>query len=256
MFRFLCCCLLFSQLVFAKELVTIAVGEWSPYISEKLKYQGVVGRIVRNAFALEGVEVQFRYYPWSRALDMNKKGLFHGTAPWYITEDRKKLFLYSEDYICRISTVFFHLKTFVFNWKDYKDIGSRFKIGGTIGYLYSEGFQKAIKDKTINVEWVATDELNLKKLFKRRIDIFPNDIMAGYAKVYELFPKQISEMVTNHPRMIKDDPAYLMISKEIPNSEELVKKFNRGLSKLKASGQFDKYYDELLEGKYIIEEKD
>ena len=57
MLRLLCCCLLFSHLVFAKELVTIAVGEWSPYISGKLKYQGVVGRIVRNAFALEGIDI-------------------------------------------------------------------------------------------------------------------------------------------------------------------------------------------------------
>ncbi|MCX4030054.1 hypothetical protein H0A36_01695 [Endozoicomonas sp. SM1973] len=34
------CCLLACQLANAVERITIAVGEWPPYISDKMKYQG------------------------------------------------------------------------------------------------------------------------------------------------------------------------------------------------------------------------
>ncbi|WP_163834154.1 hypothetical protein [Spartinivicinus ruber] len=46
-----------------------------------------------------------------------------------------------------------------------------------------------------------------------------------------------------------------IISKEFPNSQQLKEKFDRGLSKLKESGQFDEYYDELLAGKYALDKK-
>ncbi|MDE1463969.1 substrate-binding periplasmic protein [Spartinivicinus poritis] len=245
------CGLLVCQLASAVERITIAVGEWPPYISDKMKYQGVVGRVIRDAFAIEGVQVQYRFYPWSRALEMTKKGAFHGSAPWYITEDRKQHFLYSNDFVCRITAVFFHLKSVDFDWKNYKELGRSYKIGATIGYLYSEEFQQMVKNKVINVEWVATDELNFKKLLKHRIDIFPNDAIAGYAQLYKFFPEQEAALVTNHPRTLKDDPAYLMISKGFPNSTQLKERFDRGLSKLKRSGQFDEYFNELLEGKYV-----
>jgi len=54
-------------------------------------------------------------------------------------------------------------------------------IGGVLGYFYQKEFEKA----GLNVEYVATDEQNLKKLLAGRIDIFP---VAGITGV--VFDKQ------------------------------------------------------------------
>jgi len=51
----------------AEEKIRIATGEYEPFLSENLKHNGVGLRIIREAFALEGGEVEYGWYPWKRA---------------------------------------------------------------------------------------------------------------------------------------------------------------------------------------------
>jgi hypothetical protein len=43
--------------LFCKENIVVAVGEYAPLTSESLKYNGAVPRIIKEAFALEGVQL-------------------------------------------------------------------------------------------------------------------------------------------------------------------------------------------------------
>lgn len=62
-------CLVISNPVAADLLFRVTTWEWPPMISRELKGGGPLCRLVTHAFALEGVRVEFDFYPWKRAID-------------------------------------------------------------------------------------------------------------------------------------------------------------------------------------------
>ncbi|MBF0233705.1 MAG: hypothetical protein HQK65_11810 [Desulfamplus sp.] len=69
----------FSSRSFAKEIIRLTNGEWPPYLHKELKYYGVASRIVTEAFALEGITVEYDFFPWGRAYEYAKSGEWNGS---------------------------------------------------------------------------------------------------------------------------------------------------------------------------------
>lgn len=65
------------------ETVSIAVGEWPPYISEPLPNQGFLCEVVRQAFAEEDLDVSFHFYSWAEAYRLTVDGRYVVTMPWF-----------------------------------------------------------------------------------------------------------------------------------------------------------------------------
>ena len=59
---------LVANLSFA-EKITLANGEWAPYLSKGLKHSGYMSHIVSEAFAEEGIEVEYVFLPWKRGFE-------------------------------------------------------------------------------------------------------------------------------------------------------------------------------------------
>src|SRR5262245_16105332 len=108
-------CLLCHGLAAAQE-VRLTNGEWAPYLGTKLPHQGVASRIVKEAFALEGVEVRWEFYPWARSLHLAERGERAGTAVWLRSPEREKTFFVS-DPVIESSYYFFHRKDHPLDWK-------------------------------------------------------------------------------------------------------------------------------------------
>lgn len=230
------------------DVIRLASGEWPPYQSEKLKYAGVASRIVTEAFALEGVEVHYRYFPWSRALRNAATGEMDGTFLWFDSAERRKTFLIS-DPVIDIQYVFFHLKNKPLSWNSISDL-ENLSIGATLKYTYGEQFDTAEKEKRINVDRVASDELNFKKLVKGRVDIFPCDLDAGLELISKLFTPEEAENLTWHQKPVRAAPHHLLLSRKAADSEKLMMLFNKGLKTLKESGKVQQYLDESRRGEY------
>ncbi|MBF0227777.1 MAG: transporter substrate-binding domain-containing protein, partial [Desulfobacterales bacterium] len=116
--------LLFGLVIFLNLLIVsnaeeknirLTIGEWPPLYSEKLKHYGVMSHITEEAFALEGVKVQWGFFPWARAFDLAKKGDWHGTSGWSPTDERSEFFYFS-DRVYEEPVVFFYLKESKFDW--------------------------------------------------------------------------------------------------------------------------------------------
>jgi len=148
----------------AEETIRLASGEWPPYQSENLRHCGVASRIVTEAFALGGVRVEYGYFPWNRSLNIAKRGKWDGTFLWFDTPERRKDFHIS-DSVVDIQYVFFHLKSYPFEWSTIEDLKG-IRIGGTLGYDYGESFQNAEKKKEIRVRRSNKDKLILKNYSK------------------------------------------------------------------------------------------
>lgn len=246
----LCWSCVFSASVFSTEPIRITNGEWPPYLSKELKHYGVVSHIVTKAFELAGVEVKYDFFTWKRSFDQAKVGRRDGTAVWFRSAEREKYF-YISDPVVDAQYVYFHLKSFPFDWNTIDDLKGM-TIGGTKGYNYGDAFMNAEKLNIIKVQRTPKDELNFKKMLKDRIQIFPNDLDVGYDMLRKLFSPQKAALFTHHPKPVKSDPLHLLLSKKIKRNQSMIDLFNKGLTQLKKSGQYEQMLKDSREGMYFI----
>lgn len=219
--------LAFSTSVYASESITLAVGEWPPYLSQELKNGGPTTRLVKQAFANSGVETQIQWLPWPRALRRTAKAQFAATFPWYESTERSKSFLYS-DPIQTESGVIFHRKGFQFDWNKLADL-QPYRIGANTSYFYSEEFARMEEDGELNVTRADTEQQLIEMLVKGRLDIF---LMAKTSGL--VFIEQAGEKgeIVHHPKPVHTSKLYVLFPKEDPKSLERIEAFNAGFRKL------------------------
>ncbi len=225
------------------EKITLANGEWAPYLSEKLKHHGYMSRIVKEAFAEEGIEVEYVFLPWKRGYEEAKKGVYAGSLIWGYNDDRAKDFLYS-DTVATLGTSLFYNKDKPVDWKEPKDL-SKYKIGGMIGYAY--GIEELEKSGTVKIDRIDNVEGNYRKLAAGRLDIVLEDTEVGLESIagYGLADKLVP-----HPQTLEPRKYSVIFSKNYPKAQELMEAFNRGLQKVIDDGRYDKYLQESRSGDY------
>ncbi|MCX4027535.1 transporter substrate-binding domain-containing protein [Endozoicomonas sp. SM1973] len=231
--------------VYAASQLTVRLtnGEWLPFQSANLKHFGVASHIVTEAFANENVKVEYVFMPWKRAYIEAKEGRFDGSLIWSPDSEREKDFFFS-DIIVHGKSVIFHLKSTSFDWKEYSDF-INLKVGGVIGYKYQF---ESIND--IKIERAYSEIAIFKMLLNKRVDILPSDLDAGYAILYSNYSDDEVNKVTHHPRPYNTTTYHLILSKKIKQNENLIKLFNAGLKKLKASGKYNTYFENSRRGLY------
>jgi len=231
---------------FAQETVRIATGEYPPYYSQKYQDFGPIPAIVTQAFAQMNIRVEFGFFPWSRSLELAKNNHWDGSCCWFETSQWQEAFYYSDVLISR-EKIFFHLKSYPFDWHSYEDLQGM-AIGTTARHAYGEDFARASEKGLLAIEQVPSNEMNLKKLLAGRIDIFPIERSVGYQLLSELFPPEKAQLVTHHPKVLYSGSVRLLISKKNPKGRDIMEKFNLGLKKLKASGDYRQLFIKAREG--------
>ena len=246
---FLICFTVWMQVVSAQETIRIAIGEWQPILSKHAPHYGFAAHVITEAFARQGIQVEYGFYPWKRAYLIAKEGVsWDGTAVWLHNEERAKDFYYS-DPVVPTTVSFFHLVDVDFDWESIEDLGDT-KIGVTSGYSYGPEFDSAVKTGEMNAEESRTDRLNLQKLLRGRIEAFPGEVAVMYSLIRELFSPETAARFTHHPKALLKQPQHLLISKADPDNERWIREFNTGLKKLKESGRYDRIMEDSVSGQY------
>lgn len=249
--RFLLTILLFccsAQIIASDTRIRITNGEWEPYLSESSYQYGLASHIVSEAFKLEGISIDWGFFPWKRSYELARLGKWDASAVWWPSEDAKRDFWIS-DPVVETSFVFFHLKDKPFDWETIEDLQG-LKIGITLGYDYGKEFMAAMHQGRILVDAHSQDELNYKKLLLGRIDVFPNDPLVGYAQIKNTFSPENAERFTHHPRVFEKSTLSLIISRQSEKGKYFLEKFNSGLAKLKASGRLKQMFKDMESGAY------
>ena len=241
--------LFFSITLLSETTIRITNGEWEPFLSEYSYQYGFDSHVVTEAFKLEGIKVKWEFFPWKRAYKIARDWEeWDATCCWWPTQEAKHSFLLS-DVISKTSFVFFHLKSYKFDWKSIDDLKG-ISIGGTLGYDYGKVFMNAMATKKIEVQNVPNDEQNYRKLLFNRIHIFPNDPIVGYSQIRNNFSPSDVKLFTHHPKVFELSTLHLIISKKSKNGKFFLNKLNSGLKKLKESGRYDQMLKDLETGKY------
>lgn len=227
------------------EIVRLTNGEWPPYQSPDLPHYGAASWLAQRAFELEGYEVKYGFFPWSRAYYMAETGQYDGSLIWSYSKERAKKFLYSEPFI-HTNTVFFYNRENPLKWDDWADLKGKV-IGATTGYYYGEAFAQAEAAGLFTVDRVSSDELNLKKLIAGRLDAFPLSLDVGRYMLRAHFNDIERARIDWHPKPLRKTAYHLIISRKSPRAQALVEAFNRGVAKLKASGEYERIMQSVLE---------
>jgi polar amino acid transport system substrate-binding protein len=239
-----------SVSVQAQETVRLTNGDWKPWLSEELEHSGVVSHIVTEAFALQGIEVEYEFYPWKRGYKLAAKGKFDGSVVWSRKHAREAEFYYSEP-VFSDEKVFFHLNSFAFSWNTMDDL-EQVVIGATLGYAYGNDFDEADKAKKIKVQRVPNDETNIKNLLAGRIQVFPCNRGVGYELINGLSADQ-AQLLTHNTKTLSSKPYHLIVSRALgEKGQHIINEFNKGLAKLRESGKLAEYFAASDSGEYTV----
>jgi len=243
---------LFAGLCPAHETVRITTGEWPPYISKKLKHQGVVTHIIREAFKLENIKAEFFFFPWKRSKLLVKNGKFDACSVWAKFAVMEQDFYYS-DTVAKGEFVFFHPKTVDFDWSGVDDL-KNYKVGGVLGNVYSEEIKQAEKNGSMKIYYKPAELDVMKLLIHGRVEVFPVNRQVGYYLLNKHFSGEEAGRITHHGKPLRISRYSLIFSRVVEKNRERIKRFNRGLAKLKKSGRYDRFLVESQVGDYILPE--
>lgn len=239
---------LIAGVALAEEAIVLTNGEWPPFFSEALEDQGVGSRICKEAFARARMDVKYRFVPWKRGLQAARTGEATGSVGWRKTPERTKLFYFS-DPILTVSSVLFHRQGSHFDWQTLDDIGP-LTVGATLGYAYTDILQPYVEKHGGKLEIAPSDEINMGKLAAGRIDVFPCAQAVGSYLIDTKLSPRSAGLITHHPKPLLLGGIHLIISKDNPDGQKLITRFNAGLRELSQSGLYDQYIKELRSNRY------
>lgn len=220
--------------------ITVATGEFPPWTGSSLPHDGYVNHIIAEAFASQGVKIDFVYQPWKRAFEEARQGKFDATSYWYENTERRESMIFS-DLLVTNRTVFFQRREDAdIQWKTLSDL-SQYRMSATLGFTYTEDFYRAIDSSIISPIMVPSDMQNLKLLMAKRTDMFATDEMSGFYMAAQLSidPRKLKVV---EPALVSPK-GYLLASKTNPDSVLIIDIFNRGLRAIKANGRYQAILD-------------
>lgn len=230
----------------AGESVRITNGEWPPFTSRQLANGGLLSRIVAEAFALEGVTVEYGYFPWKRSYELAKSGRWDGSVGWAPSSEHRRDFEMSEPVIF-VGKGLYHLKDTTFDWKVIDDL-NRWRVGGTAGYSYGDEWDRAVKAGRLRIDEVTADEQSLRKLLLRRIDVIAMEVEVAEYLIQTILTPEEAAAIVRHPRLLTQAPICLALSRQSARAPGLLLRFNRGLQRLKDSGKYEQYVGQVGRG--------
>ncbi|MGD8111548.1 substrate-binding periplasmic protein [Vibrio sp. TRT 17S01] len=225
--------------------IVFITGEWPPYTSAHINNGGLITEIVSATINEMDIDAKLSFVPWERGEKMLKNGEAFGFFPYAITPERKKNFVFSERLLINPSGKFFYktskLKSVpeIKTWEDFKPY--KFAV------LAGDASVEVMSQIGIEMERVISDDLNVHRLYKERVDFVQMDPVLGWYLIEQLYPGEthlFSTLDITFQELIgesgnPDWDSYLMVSPDYPNASELLKSFNESLERIKANGEYD-----------------
>jgi polar amino acid transport system substrate-binding protein len=214
---------------FAGRVLTVAGDPWGPYLDPGHHRLGLSAELVREAFRTQGYRVEFKIIDWLKAQEMASRGEVILMNAWY-TPDRASAFFVSDPYL-RSRGVFLARRGSGFKYRGIESLKG-LRVGRMRGYAYDPEFIKVY----IPYDGVSFIDL-ARKVASRRIDLVPEDQLVALWELKKKEPLLLDKLqVVEGP--LKETTVHLMASRVMPDGEETIRAFNRGLKELKRSGQY------------------
>ena len=228
------------------DTVVISTGEWAPWIGEDMEGYGFVGRLIKKAFAREGYDVKFQFYPWERAFRKLMQGEVHASAYWFESEEREKYAYYSKPLTVE-QTVFWYRRDNPLNdWEELRDL-QNYRIGASRGITYTEEFWQLAREGVLDIDLANDDLSNFRKLLHGRVDLFPSSKINAREMLERNLEEAQIKQLDYHERSLRGQTGHLLFPRGYSTSRALLEIFNRELEELKDESVYEELYQELIE---------
>jgi len=136
-----------------------------------------------------------------------------------------------------------------FDWQRFDDL-TGMTLGGGLEYSYGPAFDAFLARGKVRMERVSSDQQNFEKLLKERIVLYPQEVNVGYAALRSQFTPAERARITHHPKPLLVNQSYLLFPKSLSGSDLLRQRFDQRLQQYRDSGRYQRYFDDLDQGKY------
>ncbi len=220
-----------------ENTIRLANGYWPPYNGSDLPHGGCDSWVIEEAFALQGIKVEYDYFPWVRSLSLSKNGDWDGTPAWADSPEFRKQYFISAEPTTIQEWVFFYRKDQPFIWQTLEDLAGK-RVGLTTGYVYSDAFDGLKQKETVTFIESSSDAANLEMLLAGRIDVFAMERNVGHYLIQTLFDEETQALLVASPNSFSQFNTHLLLSRAIPKNEERMAAFNLGMQQLRGSGRY------------------
>lgn len=217
----------------ARDISMLTV-EWAPHYGSELPEKGLTTAIVKAAFKAGGHTSDVEFIPWTRALKEVEEGKSDVVMGAYYNDERAEKYYFSDRIYSLDLGLIARPGLGVSKYESLRDL-TPYSIGITRGFANSEEFDSAAY---LNKQVATFPNLNIRKLFRGRIDMaVMNFDLFRYEARKEGFC--ISDVEFMEPPL-ETHGLYLMASRNIPDGEQIMQDFNRGLATIRKNGEFDR----------------
>lgn len=226
------CLFLFSFYppAFAGRELHLVATNYPPFYADALPEQGGVAQVVKEAFKRQGYDASLKFYPFARAALLVKTGQADGIVGLWYRKEREQWTQYSAP-IQPVQIVFYKRKDHPLSFSQLSDLKS-YTIGIGRGYANPPEIFAA----GLTTEEGNSDEMNLKKLFLKRIDlILIGNNLARY--LIKKGPAEYADAFEPVGPPIATEVFHLGVSLAVTDHQQLVADFNQGLMSMKNDGR-------------------
>jgi len=227
--------------------IRLTNGEWAPYQSENLPEFGAASALVSKAFEAVGIDVQFGFFPWNRALIQAERGAWDGTFMWVLTPERARLFLASDPLFTLQEVVFFSHDNPIDASKP-EDLKGKV-MGALDSSAFGRQFASQIEDGSIYVARVRNNQQLFEMLAMGRVDFVPELETSGYDAVREHLSEDQRNRIGHLESMTYPWAYHLLVSRQIEDGPFFIDAFNRGMAVIRANGEFERIIGPLIRPK-------
>lgn len=225
----------------AKEIWIITSLDWPPFSGKELPGGGVGITVLRRALNAEGIELEVKFLPWSRAIVTAGDPTYLGVFPSWHEEVRAG---FSKSIVIFSSPVgFVEPRDKPLAWKKLTDLKGKL-IGVVQDYGNTVEFNSLVKNKMIRTEIVQNDLDNIRKVALKRIDGAFIDL-SNLDYLLKNDGKKFASKVQANSKVIKNKDLVLAINNKFANKNvDLILK--KGMAKINTARIIQDYNTKYL----------
>lgn len=230
--------LLAASPVQAREVVLCTMN-WEPFYGEEMPREGFFTELVRTAFERAGHTVKVEFMPWPRAVLEVEQGDRDVLLGAYWSEERAETFHASETIYEDETGLVAKESLGIERFESLREL-TDYTIGVGRGFVTSEEFDEA---DYLDKDFEETDVHNLRKLDADRIDM----IAGSFVSLRHFAEKEdmdVSSLVSLEPALAEHS-LHIMISRAVPDGEELLDDFHSGLETIREDGTYTRILEEM-----------
>ncbi len=225
----------------AQEIeVPFATGEYEPFTSKRLPNYGLFTEIVSAVCKAAGLKPIYQFYPWTRAERMVLEGKVFGAFPYARTDERARLYDFSDPLYHVTMAIFYYDKNPKFGGKPIQYDRIEDLKGYAFGGLKAIFYEKELLSAGIDFRPQENVDQSFEMMKLGRIDFVIDEISVGYANIKKRIPGDLAHFKTLDKPYGDTKISGLIVSRDYPDSTKILKRFNDGIKAIRVSGEYDR----------------